>query len=358
MVSSFLTPSHFVFVLEYHGAGDLRDVDFPLKTDDARFYIGEMALGLRYLHSQNIVLRDLKPANALLGFDGHVRLADFGLATMLESKKQTKDKRILERERSSSVLSFTTRARSGSLRSMADSLRLPKLSLGGGKRRLDMDEQPRTGGANLGRSKSWGFGNAKMHRYQQRTVLCGTPGYISPEGYQGRHGPEGDIWALGITLYEFITGVNPFDTWGEPTKEIKMKVLSGEPFYPETMPEDTRNILEKLLKKKSKRRATLDEMIAHPFFQVDKHFWERLQKKQIKPPALPDAARERLQRVSEFPQSNERSEMPLILYLEQESMTMASDSFREELSDEEIEAFYMDEIESLSTRRGDNISRI
>lgn len=188
------------------------------------------ALGLRYLHSQNIVLRDLKPANALLGFDGHVRLADFGLATMLESRKQPKDKGIPERERSSSVLSFTTRARSGSLRSMADTLGLPKLSFGAGKKGSETPERPRTGGANLGRSKSWGLGNAKMHRYQQRTVLCGTPGYISPEGYQGRHGSEGDIWALGITLYEFITGVvcDPIRVLFITDRTLRIHLIRGE----------------------------------------------------------------------------------------------------------------------------------
>lgn len=351
MVSSFLTPSHFVFVLEYHGAGDLRDVDYPLKTEDARFYIGEMALGLRYLHSQNIVLRDLKPGNALLGFDGHVRLADFGLATMVDPplkqpKEKEKEKDGHERERTASVLSFTTRGRAGSLLSMAESFKLPKLSLGGGRKRSNTSGAPSN--AALGRSKSWNLGNAKMARRQQRTVLCGTPGYISPEGYHGKHGPEGDIWALGITLFEFITGVNPFDTWGEPTKEIKSKVLYGDPFYPEGMPADTQNILERLLRKKWKKRATLDELMIHPFFRADDHFWERLQKKEIKPPPLPEAACERLQRTAEFPRCDERSEMPLILYLEQEAMRTPNESFREVLSNEEADAFYMDEIDSLS----------
>jgi serine/threonine protein kinase len=32
------------------------------------------------LHSQNVVYRDLKPENILLYHDGHIKLADFGLA--------------------------------------------------------------------------------------------------------------------------------------------------------------------------------------------------------------------------------------------------------------------------------------
>lgn len=46
----------------------------------AKFYFIEILLGLEYLHNLDIVYRDLKPENILLDIDGHVKIADFGLA--------------------------------------------------------------------------------------------------------------------------------------------------------------------------------------------------------------------------------------------------------------------------------------
>lgn len=36
--------------------------------------------GVDFLHSHRIIHRDLKPQNLLVSADGHIKLADFGLA--------------------------------------------------------------------------------------------------------------------------------------------------------------------------------------------------------------------------------------------------------------------------------------
>lgn len=83
MFWAFQTKTHLFFVLEFCAGGELffhmmKRNRFDENT--AKFYFCEVLLGLEYLHSRNILYRDLKPENVLLDLDGHVRLTDFGLS--------------------------------------------------------------------------------------------------------------------------------------------------------------------------------------------------------------------------------------------------------------------------------------
>nr|XP_054506954.1 serine/threonine-protein kinase PAK 3-like [Agelaius phoeniceus] len=88
-LDSFLVDGDLWLVMEYMDGGTLRDV-----VRQTHMAEGEMAAvsreclqGLDFLHSNRVIHRDLKSSNILLGMDGSVRLADFGLCAQLSPEQ-------------------------------------------------------------------------------------------------------------------------------------------------------------------------------------------------------------------------------------------------------------------------------
>ena len=102
-VAASLTSSHTVrvfdwgvddqayLVTEYLGGGSLRsilDSGRTLSPSQILQISLEACRALDHAHAQGIIHRDLKPANLLFGQDGHLRIADFGLAAALADATQ------------------------------------------------------------------------------------------------------------------------------------------------------------------------------------------------------------------------------------------------------------------------------
>lgn len=60
-----------------------------LESQHARLYGAMVASMFEYLHSSNIVYRDLKPENLLITVDGYLKLTDFGFAKVIEGRTYT-----------------------------------------------------------------------------------------------------------------------------------------------------------------------------------------------------------------------------------------------------------------------------
>ncbi len=127
-----------------------------------------------YAHSRGVLHRDLKPANIMLGRFGETLVVDWGLAKVLGNDEI-----------------------------------IPAQS--------DGEFEPSLGGASV----------TCTGETQQGTTI-GTPAYMSPEQARGsidELGPVSDVYSLGATLYELLTGKVAFP--GEKISAVIEQVLKG-----------------------------------------------------------------------------------------------------------------------------------
>jgi predicted Ser/Thr protein kinase len=95
----------------------------------------------------------------------------------------------------------------------------------------------------------------------------GTPVYMAPEQVGGRRGdvsPRTDVWALGVLLYELLTGRPPFA--GDSGTEVMQQILTGEPIRPRALrrglSRDLETVVLKCLEKDPARRHASAQALA------------------------------------------------------------------------------------------------
>ena len=97
-------------------------------------------------------------------------------------------------------------------------------------------------------------------RRSGHTESIGTIHYMAPEVANGRYGKEIDIYALGIILYELLTGHVPFE--GESVGEVLMKHLTALPDV-SMLADPYRSVVLKALEKDPEKRfSSVEEMVA------------------------------------------------------------------------------------------------
>lgn len=209
LISVIEARDRMCIVTQFARGGDLADHlhrrGGRLELSEAQRMFSQLVEAVRYLHLQKgVAHRDIKPENILLDESGNVLLGDFGLACKIGEEGRSKK----DPERA-------------------------------GKRR-------------------W------------RTRVCGTQGYQAPcllradVSYEGR---EVDCWALGVVLFFMLQGRLPFESSSAFAEAQKIR-QGRYRWDSETLREGeecVRELVERLLVVENAKRATIEEVSAHPW---------------------------------------------------------------------------------------------
>jgi serine/threonine protein kinase len=165
---STLNSQLFYFLMEFVDGVNLRQLLHAgrISAREALAIVPQICDALQFAHDQGIVHRDIKPENILLDRRGRVKVADFGLAKIIEP-------------------------------GMADVLAKSEI------------------------------GVAPQHG---PSGVMGTPQYMSPEQIQapGEVDHRADIYALGVVFYQMLTGELPGKKLEAPSKKVQIDVRLDE----------------------------------------------------------------------------------------------------------------------------------
>jgi len=108
-----------------------------------------------------------------------------------------------------------------------------------------------------GRVRVADFGLATAAGYSRLTrtgALMGTPHYMAPEQFghgRGDVGPATDVWALGVVLYQALTGVLPFE--GQSIWEVGAQIANSQITPPSRLARGVPPALEAVCKRALRR---------------------------------------------------------------------------------------------------------
>ncbi|KAK9283758.1 hypothetical protein L1049_012009 [Liquidambar formosana] len=108
-----------------------------------------------------------------------------------------------------------------------------------------------------------GYANPEEHR----TALMprGTPLWMAPEVVRReRQGPESDVWSLGCTVIEMVTGKPAWEYSGAQAM-LRVGFSNELPEFPTQLSELGRDFLEKCLRRDWRERWSCDLLLQHPF---------------------------------------------------------------------------------------------
>ena len=214
-------------VLEYCNGGNLHEYmkkymiknKAPLNEFFIQKILKQIAPALEFMHSKNVIHRDIKLENILLNFNNYPNIPKNGKAPQ--------------------PLKFSEKS-------------------------LNKDFSVKITGLN--------FSKDLIHDNMGSTIL-GSPCYMSPDMVQKYEGKSGnkyntsmDLWSLGVITYELLTGTTPFI--GQDVNELFKSIESGVYKLPNKLKPSVEiiSLINGLLQYYPEKRLNWDQIREHPFF--------------------------------------------------------------------------------------------
>ncbi|XP_002468033.2 mitogen-activated protein kinase kinase kinase 2 [Sorghum bicolor] len=132
-------------------------------------------------------------------------------------------------------------------------------------------------GQGCGGAKLADFGAARLVSDDAATTPRGprgTPAWMAPEVARGGVAtPASDVWALGCTALELLTGNRPWSELGGASEVGELLLLVGfggkRPAIPACLSDACRDFLDKCLRRDAAQRWSCEQLLRHPFLSTD-----------------------------------------------------------------------------------------